>query len=433
MTVNVSMQMGSGGFTFGATATARRAASPPWRTMQRPAPPILPRYVPENFRLGRPRRPAAPVKRTFKKGKEPAVPPTVASSLLDRNREALLGNTDEECESQLARPVKVFLATALNQVTQFVVTERDRLKKWRADYVKAFPNQSVMEMVVALRSAFPRQHAGAGTRILSGLDDAMKKVLSRKIDALEFEAKLESITPVQSSSSTDNHPVCAICTEAYLQGNVVQCGAGHTACKPCYYRYITATLQGQATKSAIKCFQPNCALLYPESLVENNLPAERLQKMEQKERAVALQASQSEGTAQGTLVCKCGVVATIEGEDARECAIACKCGKQYCLKCNNEAHEGLACGETGDSKTQAASIEWITQHAKPCPRCKTPIEKNGGCVHMTCARIAGGCGYEFCWVCMANWKPVGRPVGECLCVQRRRATLRNRGPAPMQQ
>ena len=23
---------------------------------------------------------------------------------------------------------------------------------------------------------------------------------------------------------------------------------------------------------------------------------------------------------------------------------------------------------------------------------------------MTCRTIAGGCGYEFCWVCMRDWK-----------------------------
>merc|ERR1712216_109236 len=45
---------------------------------------------------------------------------------------------------------------------------------------------------------------------------------------------------------------------------------------------------------------------------------------------------------------------------------------------------------------------WIRVNTKLCPKCSNPIEKNGGCMHMTCRR-PGGCGHEFCWICMADW------------------------------
>ena len=44
---------------------------------------------------------------------------------------------------------------------------------------------------------------------------------------------------------------------------------------------------------------------------------------------------------------------------------------------------------------------WIKANTRPCPKCKTPIEKNDGCNHMTCSNRI--CGYEFCWICRKDW------------------------------
>ena len=34
-----------------------------------------------------------------------------------------------------------------------------------------------------------------------------------------------------------------------------------------------------------------------------------------------------------------------------------------------------------------------------CPNCDVHIQKNGGCVHMTCSK----CHYQFCWLCKQQW------------------------------
>lgn len=46
-----------------------------------------------------------------------------------------------------------------------------------------------------------------------------------------------------------------------------------------------------------------------------------------------------------------------------------------------------------------ASQSYILQYTKPCPNCKINIEKNGGCMHMTCRK----CSHQFCWICKKTW------------------------------
>jgi len=49
---------------------------------------------------------------------------------------------------------------------------------------------------------------------------------------------------------------------------------------------------------------------------------------------------------------------------------------------------------------QAANSNWIQANSKPCPKCKKPVAKDGGCNHVTCR-----CGQSFCWHCgMATGK-----------------------------
>lgn len=45
------------------------------------------------------------------------------------------------------------------------------------------------------------------------------------------------------------------------------------------------------------------------------------------------------------------------------------------------------------------NYKWIEEHTKKCPNCNEPIEKNGGCNHMTCK----SCSYDFCWICSEKW------------------------------
>lgn len=65
--------------------------------------------------------------------------------------------------------------------------------------------------------------------------------------------------------------------------------------------------------------------------------------------------------------------------------------------CDNELNcDGRRSGEGED-----ASRTTIKVTSKPCPSCKTPTERDGGCMHMVCTRA--GCSFHWCWVCQTEW------------------------------
>lgn len=83
------------------------------------------------------------------------------------------------------------------------------------------------------------------------------------------------------------------------------------------------------------------------------------------------------------------------------------CKFVFCFNCKEDWHQDFTC-----EQYQAWKIEnsqeaqrydaWKKKNTKECPKCKTPIEKNGGCNHIQCR--APGCRHEFCWLCMAGFK-----------------------------
>ncbi|KAJ1308383.1 hypothetical protein OPQ81_004089 [Rhizoctonia solani] len=90
------------------------------------------------------------------------------------------------------------------------------------------------------------------------------------------------------------------------------------------------------------------------------------------------------------------------------------CRARSCFTHNVPWHTGLTCAQynaqhVNRARENQASEAYIARNAKQCPnpRCGRRIEKFDGCDHMTC-RLPVGCGHEFCWICLADYRTILR-------------------------
>ncbi|XP_060103905.1 cullin-9-like [Heteronotia binoei] len=103
------------------------------------------------------------------------------------------------------------------------------------------------------------------------------------------------------------------------------------------------------------------------------------------------------------------------------CGEACsKCSWISCFNCNfPEAHYPASCSHMSQWMDDGGYYEGMTVEAqskhlaklisKRCPSCQSQIEKNEGCLHMTCAK----CNHGFCWRCLKPWKPTHKDYYNC--------------------
>lgn len=93
--------------------------------------------------------------------------------------------------------------------------------------------------------------------------------------------------------------------------------------------------------------------------------------------------------------------ANYHGPDLARCG---RCQIDTCRHCRTRDHPGRGC--TADQATEQVRALAVVAGWKSCPRCQHMVERNGGCLHMTC-RPPAGCGTEFCYRCGVLWQQCG--------------------------
>lgn len=217
-------------------------------------------------------------------------------------------------------------------------------------------------------------------------------------------------TPSASSSSGtgESHATCPICMS--LTGGLVSLGCGHGFCRDCWSGYLHSQVDDGKSSVATKCPQHKCNAAVPMKWFSDFCDTERRDKYQEWCLKAFVDENSSIKWCSNPVGCQFAV--EYQGVDAIE--IRCNCSFSWCWACGEESHKPASCGTVNNwnikNSAESENISWIRANTKKCPKCHKPIEKNQGCNHMVCSK-AGGCGHEFCWLCLGEWATHGTSTG----------------------
>eukprot|EP01016_Furgasonia_blochmanni_P051210 TRINITY_DN8034_c0_g1_i2.p1 TRINITY_DN8034_c0_g1~~TRINITY_DN8034_c0_g1_i2.p1 ORF type:complete len:508 (-),score=83.35 TRINITY_DN8034_c0_g1_i2:310-1833(-) len=210
----------------------------------------------------------------------------------------------------------------------------------------------------------------------------------------------------------ENEETCPICFYSENQEKMLSPPCGHLTCDDCWRDYIADKVRERISGPFMRCPHAGCTQYLPHSFICNILKHEEaLYKM----YITSLCKMYIEENKSFKWCPRPDCEYSVEYPNLVAVEVKCKCGQVFCFKCVQESHRPCSCGMVVEWKSknskESESTNWILKYTKLCPKCRKPIEKNQGCNHMTCR--PPGCGYEFCWICLADWKNHNSSSNKC--------------------
>ncbi|CAI9094374.1 OLC1v1030099C1 [Oldenlandia corymbosa var. corymbosa] len=211
---------------------------------------------------------------------------------------------------------------------------------------------------------------------------------------------------------------CGICLENYVHNNSINCSAvtaacGHVYCENCWRTYVNTAIIDGAGSLFLRCPEPSCRASVAGMI--NSLASD--ENRGKYEDHVLRSFVESKKTIKYCPApgCEFAIECLIgDGSNCKVCdyEVTCNCSYRLCWNCSEEAHSPVDCETVAKwilkRNSEAENTNWILANTKPCPKCKKWIQKNQGCMHMTCP---APCKFEFCWLCTGPWSEHGEKTG----------------------
>ncbi|XP_029448677.1 cullin-9-like [Rhinatrema bivittatum] len=244
--------------------------------------------------------------------------------------------------------------------------------------------------------------------------DLVIQRFTEEAEQLLIEAGLRVLEPQPPQSALTT---CPVCVSQISQGDSPpSLCCKHYCCKSCWNEYLTTRIEQNLVLSCT-CPIADCPAQPTADFIRTIISAREI--IEKYEKALLrgyveccsnlTWCTNPQGCDQ--ILCKEGL------GNAEACS---KCSWMSCFSCSfPEAHYPASCSHMSQWMDDGGFYEGMTKEAqskhlaklisKRCPSCQAQIEKNEGCLHMTCTK----CNHGFCWRCLKPWKPTHKDYYNC--------------------
>jgi len=193
-------------------------------------------------------------------------------------------------------------------------------------------------------------------------------------------------------TSSMNKAICPICFDnlPHTEFAPIQ-KCGHIFCRDCCKSHIQEHLTIDKILS-IKCPSDGCNNQFTQEQTTQLLEQELVEKYTRLKKVALLNQNPNL-----RWCVRPGCDKYVIGKLGKR-KLVCECKTKICFSCGNQYHTFKSCETIINSVYEKYAKE---KHVQGCPQCKSRIEKNGGCNHMTCTR----CNYQWCWLCGVTYEP----------------------------
>ena len=190
---------------------------------------------------------------------------------------------------------------------------------------------------------------------------------------------------------------CGICFESLLHNSISSAACGHLFCRACWQGYICKTINDGPRCLSLRCPDPSCNAIVGHDMID------KLATCEEKENySHYLFRSYINHNRKIKWCLAPGCEYAIDfAFGSGNFDVFRFYSHTFCWNCTEEAHRPIDCNTMAKwilkNSVESENMNWILANSKPCPKCKRPIEKNQGCMNVTCTPA---CKFEFCWLCL---------------------------------